>query len=846
MRTCRIKSGIIPAVLMLLTLISSTGLQAQTSSPASISGDGKCYGPDCEWYQKLLNTLEEAEDKAKSAKTCMTRLLELEKANRESLKHSSEITHAQMDRTVLAYQVGKVLRSIAKGAWEAAMFLSGNPKSVVDILKGMKDQMLGSDETSDGSVRKAGMLAGDPEALKQEAIARAKSKLKEVLEKEGFPPSAAQGAADGIITTAVNSVTAGDQGGFNKMLVADIAAQAINGYVQGLNEERKNRIKKLEGDLSAEGAAIAQASERIFGLMGKLKGVDSLLADIRSEKEKLLANAQQCRLKKRAACWDAYDKALANAGKTYRDALKQLQDAEDAKNKEVEKAAEQAQEARERLKSAFEEISSLESKNRELIDDYKKASWELEAAEEGYKQAQEEASKYSRENEIAGYTQTYSDLIAKFHADRQRLRKKVKALKDKAKPIIDRLAKLREQIDKDFEKLAQANEQNKKLEGELDQLRAENKTKQEQAEAAQDKTARQARSELDACLKEASSSSKSTSTISFTVTRQKGSPCDQLLADAQAGFEAVRRNNHPRNIEIPCPKKQVVGICPYPTANQPIQVGANNEVGSGAELTKKVSGMIGSALGGLLGGASVGFGGGGSDFSEDDASDDPEIADDPVSDTVKKQFVHSGIGNKIKVGGMFNDKGLLVSSTILNAEGDGTFQSVFLEDPSGNRGGPIGYWIYEIYSEWSLTVSWTRDRWVDGEHVEHSEGGWTEGGSTLLDTFKVPVYAEAIWSRLGFSNAVKGIRSLGTQFLITKEQLKEQMVYLVVHITRPAEDPVTTVPFVIALSLSENNELMMEQVSGTKADDDCVGKERVKANKPALQNDASEGDDADF
>ena len=828
-----VRHGLKPAILLFLTLITSTGLQAQ--APASISGDGKCYGPDCAWYQTLLNTLEEAEDKARSAKSCMQRLLELEEIHRESLRDVSEITSDQMDRTVLAYQTGKVLRGIAKGAWEAAKFLSANPSSVISVLEEMNKAIYGSDETKGGDFRKSGMATGNAAAFKEEAIAQAKAKLKDILQSKqgGFPPSAAQGAADGIITTAVNAIAAGNQGGFDNMLVADIAAQAINGYVQGLNEERKNRIKVLEGNLSAEGAAIAQANERIFALKGKLKQIDGLLAGIASEKQKLLASAQQCRLKQSKACWDAYDQALANANKAYRDVLKKLRDAESKLNRAADKAAGQAQAARDRLKSAFEEINALEKKNSKLIEDYKKAAIELESAEQGYKEAQEEASKFSRENNLTGYTQAYTDLITKFNNDRQRLRKQVRQLEQTAKPIIDKLARLREGIDTDFEKLAEANAQHKKLEKELDQLKKNNKTKQEQALASLKKSSKQAKTDLDACLKKVYANAKSRATLSFTVARKKGGACNQLLADAQAGYDAVRRNNKPKNIEIACPKKEVSSICPAPAANKPIQVGTNSKVGSGAELTKKVGGMVGGALGGLFGGSGIGLGGGGSSFDDADTTDDPETVDDPVPDSVKKKFTHSGTGNQLEIGGSFNDKGLLISSTINNAEGDGTFQSVFLEDPSGNRGGPVGYWIYEIYSEWSLTVSWTRERYVDGQLVERTQGGWSEGGSTLLDTFKVPVYEEAIWSQLGFGNATKGIRSLGTQFLITKEQLKEQPVYLVEHITRPEQDPVTTVPFIIALSLSENGELLMEQVSGTKADTDCAGKPRIKTNKPA-------------
>ncbi len=165
--------------------------------------------------------------------------------------------------------------------------------------------------------------------------------------------------------------------------------------------------------------------------------------------------------------------------------------------------------------------------------------------------------------------------------------------------------------------------------------------------------------------------------------------------------------------------------------------------------------------------------------------------------------------------------GLIVSTYIENAPGDGTFQTVFIENPDGQRAGPTDYLVYELYGEWALMVSWTYDKWVDGKHVEHREGGWDESGRVLLGTFKVPAENNGIWKKLGFNNAVKGILGLGTEFPITREQLKSNPVNLVIHITRPNEDPVTTVPFIFRLSLTPSGDLKIEQVNQTMAQMEC-------------------------
>ncbi|OOZ40617.1 hypothetical protein BOW53_07125 [Solemya pervernicosa gill symbiont] len=609
--------------------------------------------------------------------------------------------------------------------------------------------------------------------------------------------------------------------------------------IQGLNEERMGRIRTLEGELVANSAAIAGASESIMQLRRSIEKANELLANIRTEKAKLEANASECQLERRRACWNAYDAALAEANKQLEAAIKKLDDAENAKNKEVEDAAKAAQTLRDRLKATYEEINNLEQQHGDKLDDYRRAKLELEAAEEYYDRAQQEASDFSRANNITGYTQTYSNLIADFHADRAKWLREVKRLEGEVKPIEDRLDALRKQADEDWPNLAKANDKHEQLEGELDQLREGNKPKREEAAKARDQAANQAQTELDACLKRVSDAASSDATLLFTMARNPNlDRCGKLLAEAEAGYEAVKRNNVKKFIEVPCPKKPKIAIgsppiCPDPAANRAISVGPNSEVGSGARLTEKATGMLGGALGGLLGGGGGGFGMGPSSMmGGGDEPAQPDTVDDPVSKKLKKKFTHKPSGTKLRVGGKFNDKGLLISTTILDTPGDGTFQTAYLEDPRGHRGGPVGYWIYDVYQEWNLTVSWTHDRWVDGEHVLHEEGGWQESGTNLLDTFRVPVYEEPIWARLGFGSAIKGISSLGTQYLITKEQLKKEPVYLVTHITQPNADPVTTVPMILKLSLNAKGKLDMSQVSATKADIDCKGKKRTKVKQP--------------
>lgn len=408
--------------------------------------------------------------------------------------------------------------------------------------------------------------------------------------------------------------------------------------------------------------------------------------------------------------------------------------------------------------------------------------------------------------------------------------------------------------------------------------------------------------------------------------RKKSNELDKKIDDSQKRIDALIKALK-KCVEEKC-KKLIA--CPRPPANGAITVGANSEVGSGAQLKTKVKetagGLVGGALGGLLGGALGGALGGG---RGDEGDHEPETVDDPVpaekqksftnistplqgnltgrivddqgfplpgaaifaeSDRVQGRFVAtsddqgrfkfkglppannyvltielegfnglrsgkvnvvSGKENKlgdfvlqigtveesiivtgelesvplpdttIKVGGKVDKDGLLVSTYIENAPGDGTFQTVFIENPDGQRAGPTEYLLYELYQDWSLTVSWTYDKWVDGKHVEHREGGWDESGRNILGTFAVPVENDGIWKKLGFNNAVRGIRGLGTQFPITREQLQSQPVDIVIHVTRPKEDPVITTPFILRLSMTPSGDLNFEQVDQTQAQKGC-------------------------
>jgi len=263
-------------------------------------------------------------------------------------------------------------------------------------------------------------------------------------------------------------------------------------------------------------------------------------------------------------------------------------------------------------------------------------------------------------------------------------------------------------------------------------------------------------------------------------------------------------------------------VCPAPAAHKSVSIGPNDKVGSRAQLGTDIKKSLGggAGLGGLLGGSSGGtFGSKKANPVPNRASGgkEPETADDPIDDGDK---VAQEVGDtELEVGALLVSDGLLVSSHIDDAPGDGTFQAVFLEDAYGRRMTPNRYDIYDLWREWTLTVWWTYDRWVDGQHVEHKEGGWSESEreTMQLAALRPGEAAEnGIWSRLGFSAATKGVRSLGTHFALTPEDLAEP-VDLVIHTTLPEQDPVTTQPVIYRLSLENGGEVRLEPATASLA-----------------------------
>ena len=284
------------------------------------------------------------------------------------------------------------------------------------------------------------------------------------------------------------------------------------------------------------------------------------------------------------------------------------------------------------------------------------------------------------------------------------------------------------------------------------------------------------------------------------------------LENIKANFaESIKRYNY--CIKKVCNESYGKTACAAPWGKTSITVGPNDKYGTGAELKSKAKGMAMGALGGMLGGGGKSMGGIGSPMGGS-SQKDPPTEKDPVRDNDKvENEVENDDGDEVEtaVGFTWGDDGnLLISAEIEDADQDGTFQTIFIDNIYGSRYRAFMYYLYEVYYKWKLTVSWTHDKYRNGEHIYHDEGKEITTGTEKVGSFEVfnfldeeSVIHEAAWNILGFGSALKGPKAIGAKFKITKQDFQTSpRMTVVVHVTQPENKQVDTIPLVYGLLYS--------------------------------------------
>jgi hypothetical protein len=235
---------------------------------------------------------------------------------------------------------------------------------------------------------------------------------------------------------------------------------------------------------------------------------------------------------------------------------------------------------------------------------------------------------------------------------------------------------------------------------------------------------------------------------------------------------------------------------PAPTAptsilDQPIDVGPNSKVGSGARRRQKVASTAIGMLSGLVGGR----GGGDSPVG----SSGPQTLDCRIHDKDLTVFSDPS-GVSLGVAAREVKGQVRVFAKVMSSPDKGTFQTAFMHDRVGENAGPRDVGICSLWGEWNLSVSWTKTSYVNDQMVSQASGGWSRAGEFVIPgTATGADHPDGLWRRLGFSNASYGARELQIDYPESHEGLTHDPVDLIIHVTRPARDPVDTTPFHLRL-----------------------------------------------
>jgi hypothetical protein len=293
------------------------------------------------------------------------------------------------------------------------------------------------------------------------------------------------------------------------------------------------------------------------------------------------------------------------------------------------------------------------------------------------------------------------------------------------------------------------------------------------------------------------------------------------IEDTAINLEKCREKCHP-----PAEPSQVAPAeCPK-IPFLPVIIGPKAQYGSG--FSKTVQNTIGSPMGGMMGGSagggimggsgSKGMTGGGGPKPPEPSSEKPPMVKNPCDQMTK--FSLPETDTAIKVGAKQTDKGLLIAAEIDKGKGKPTFNSMTLirrDDCRMLR--PSRYYLYELWLEWWLTVSWTKTTYVNNQMVSQEHGGWSAHGTELLDR---GVFAsnrggeESIWRYFGFDRATEGPKGVIAEFAMggtdTGSPQGLPPMQCVIHVTQPDKDPVTTVAFVFNVLKNPDGSIQLTQV----------------------------------
>lgn len=290
---------------------------------------------------------------------------------------------------------------------------------------------------------------------------------------------------------------------------------------------------------------------------------------------------------------------------------------------------------------------------------------------------------------------------------------------------------------------------------------------------------------------------------------------EQESAEAQAALERCLRDCYGQAaaaagtsvaVAKPAAAPPKGAACAFSPA-RPISIGPREKFGYGekqksAEVGKAAMGMLGGMLGGRLGGGPA---------QMQPASRPSSLASDPVRG--KQSFTDAKTGTAIQVGSQYRPDGKLLVSVNVDRAGDkGVVHQVALERlvpladgscaPQGML--PSGWLHYDVWEDWWSKIRIQKYESVDGGPWRQTyDSGWRDWGSgtNLLGGGAMPAseIGGTAWGSMGADRAFGGPKAAGALFDAGAPRVVDapSPERLVIHVSQPGQDPVTTVPFTL-------------------------------------------------
>ncbi len=226
------------------------------------------------------------------------------------------------------------------------------------------------------------------------------------------------------------------------------------------------------------------------------------------------------------------------------------------------------------------------------------------------------------------------------------------------------------------------------------------------------------------------------------------------------------------------------------------------------------------AIGGLLGGGGSMFGGGNM-FGSRGGGDGARMVNRPKA----PWFDFTQAANKVEFDGwVYKPRSkkkkpeIRIAQRIVDSPDDSSPHMMLLQNKDGRILRPFSYMIFELWKHWKLTITITRDTWVNGVHTSHSVSRESSQWSELAERYKLIMQAPGIWEQFGLSPFGK-LKGIVAQFPLP-ENFNPAEWTLISHNTTKTKmfgkEVIKTIPFVLHVAQGKKNTLKFEPSADAK------------------------------